>query len=223
MPCVIVVGLPRSGTSATAGVIHKLGVDMGDDLMPPSPLYNPKGFYEDLDFTRIHDALLMGRHRDPDITAKTDDPELWKSYTEMIRSRCWNKTLWGVKDPKTCFLLPQFLDRLPTFYPATIVLVNRPFDKVVRSYSKLWGGMTLDQALLRVSRYQYAMFMNIEEVRTHKNVYKIHTVDYDEMTEQPRASIKKLAQALNLPFTESAVQFFDSRLNHSHPPRSEKP
>jgi hypothetical protein len=45
----LVLGLPRSGTSAVAGLLHRLGVHMGDDLdlakhvpeRPDLPEWNP--------------------------------------------------------------------------------------------------------------------------------------------------------------------------------------
>ena len=49
---ILVTGHHRSGTSATAGSLQALGVELGDKLMPPAR-DNPKGFFEDLGNPRL--------------------------------------------------------------------------------------------------------------------------------------------------------------------------
>lgn len=47
--CFLVLGVPRSGTSVTAGILHHLGVFMGERFLPTTKM-NPRGFWHDLDF-----------------------------------------------------------------------------------------------------------------------------------------------------------------------------
>lgn len=54
----LIVGLPRSGTSAVAGIVARLGFTFGDDLIQ-SPEWNPTGSYTD---RALHTALLHARH-----------------------------------------------------------------------------------------------------------------------------------------------------------------
>ena len=54
--CYIVAGPPRSGTSLTAGILHRLGISMGSRLLPAAPM-NPKGFFMDLDFDDLLSPL----------------------------------------------------------------------------------------------------------------------------------------------------------------------
>lgn len=44
----MILALHRSGSSAVAGVLDLLGVDMGDNLLPATPA-NPKVFFENID------------------------------------------------------------------------------------------------------------------------------------------------------------------------------
>src|SRR5215470_17990760 len=44
--CIIVAGMHRSGTSATARVINLLGADIASDLLPSIPGNNDRGFWE---------------------------------------------------------------------------------------------------------------------------------------------------------------------------------
>ena len=43
---VIVLGMHRSGTSALAGLLHELGLEMGSSLMSGRADENEKGFWE---------------------------------------------------------------------------------------------------------------------------------------------------------------------------------
>ena len=54
---VLVSGMHRSGTSATAGALTLLGADAGSRLAPPRP-ENPKGFFELVPLVTAHDEIL---------------------------------------------------------------------------------------------------------------------------------------------------------------------
>ena len=42
---VVILGMHRSGTSLTAGILHLLGVNMGDRLLPADK-FNAQGYFE---------------------------------------------------------------------------------------------------------------------------------------------------------------------------------
>ena len=46
LPPIFITGLPRSGTSMTAGILNKLGVFAGETISGGPA--NPKGFYENI-------------------------------------------------------------------------------------------------------------------------------------------------------------------------------
>lgn len=109
---VIVLGMHRSGTSALAGLLHSNGVVMGNeekkDFYPPPMKENPKGFYENVRFRRINDALLKKvgysvKSFDPIIqpvpVVEKDDP-LRDKMVELITEFNENH-YWGWKDPRT--------------------------------------------------------------------------------------------------------------------------
>ena len=60
---IIVLGGHRSGTSCVAGIIHRLGVPLGEHLLGPG-VGNPVGHFEDLAFYHLH-RLILGENRDP--------------------------------------------------------------------------------------------------------------------------------------------------------------
>src|SRR5579864_4713795 len=53
----VVLGMHRSGTSALTGMLHHLGVALGDRLMAATP-DNPRGYWEHGDIVAIHERLM---------------------------------------------------------------------------------------------------------------------------------------------------------------------
>lgn len=66
---IVVAGMHRSGTSMMAGLLARLGVQMGQTLIEPDP-HNPLGYFEDADIVGFHQQafaqhLPPHRHRSP--------------------------------------------------------------------------------------------------------------------------------------------------------------
>jgi hypothetical protein len=110
---IVVLGMHRSGTSAVAGCLHRLGVDFGPRLMPATP-DNPRGFYEHIDLVNLHDRLLLAGgsswdDTDPKPTAWLAEPGAARFREDLraILARDFAAApLWGLKDPRLCHLLP---------------------------------------------------------------------------------------------------------------------
>ena len=119
----MVLGAHRSGTSALAGVIQRLGIELGDRLLPPQPGVNERGFWEHRDIVALHDRLLqeMGSRWDSihPVTAAAWKSPAVKAIAEelaaIVKSEFGNSQLWGLKDPRLCRLLPLWLDILAKF------------------------------------------------------------------------------------------------------------
>ena len=47
--CILVLGTPRSGTSCVAGILHHLGVVMGEQFLEADD-WNPAGYFQDVEF-----------------------------------------------------------------------------------------------------------------------------------------------------------------------------
>lgn len=113
---ILVLGMHRSGTSATTGVLQALGVDLGPHLMAPAP-DNPKGFFEHYEIVAIHDELLaaLGRSWDdprPFPEGWIDDERIipYTQRLEAIVQRDFaDKAIWALKDPRLCRLLPLWI------------------------------------------------------------------------------------------------------------------
>ena len=116
--CLLVLGMHRSGTSALAGVLAKLGAYPGSSLMPAHEDINPKGFWEHEEIVRLHDDLLAMLDAAWDDECPLADrwwanPAVVPVREELIallkRDFC-DQPLWVVKDPRLCHLLPLWRD-----------------------------------------------------------------------------------------------------------------
>lgn len=116
---VIILGMHRSGTSAVAGVLDHLGISFGSSLMPPA-VDNEKGYFENIDVYRIHEAVLaaLGSTWDSVFPLPT---EWWRSaeltpckeqLRQFIVQEFSDRAVFAVKDPRLSRLLPMWRDIL---------------------------------------------------------------------------------------------------------------
>ena len=145
---VVVLGMHRSGTSAVAGSLQRLGVDFGPRLMPATEA-NARGYYEHIDLVNVHDRLLLALGRSWDDTYPFP-PDWWRDdaltgrFREdvlgLLRRDFPSAGLWGFKDPRLCRLLPWWepiwraVGSEPFF-----VLVRRAPSEVADSMAKREG------------------------------------------------------------------------------------
>ena len=117
--CIIVAGMHRSGTSATAGALDLCGVEMGKDLLAPGA-DNPKGYFEHERAVAINEQLLerLGSHWD-DVRALPAGWERGEAAGEaaaaieaLVAEEFADADLWAIKDPRMCRLMPLWLDVL---------------------------------------------------------------------------------------------------------------
>ena len=98
---VLVFGTGRSGTSSVARVLHQnLGISMGVRFREPDG-NNPEGVFEDLDFVELNRAIVSNQM--PFST--------WLNRINAVASA--RNGTWGLKDPRLCYLLPDYLGAVP--------------------------------------------------------------------------------------------------------------
>ena len=145
---VVVLGMHRSGTSAVAGCLHRLGVDFGPRLMPATE-DNPRGYFEHVDFVNLHDRLLLALGRAWDDTSPFP-PGWWQGdaladrfcaeAVRLVQRDFADTPLWGFKDPRLCRLLPWWRLRWRELgCEPRFVIVRRPPLEVAASLGKREG------------------------------------------------------------------------------------
>ena len=134
---VMVLGMHRSGTSLVMRLCNLLGVDLGDNLLPPQD-DNVTGFWEHAGVIEVHDAILeaLGSGWD-DITPL---PENWTKKPEiqslkaqlknLVRQDFSGIPLWGIKDPRLVRLIDVWMEILEelSIEPVFIIPVRNPYD-----------------------------------------------------------------------------------------------
>jgi hypothetical protein len=113
---ILVTGQHRSGTSAAAGCLQKLGVELGSHLMPANAA-NPKGYFEDTRVVGIHDDLLKALGASWD--RPEDVPEGWGVHpatgvalyalTAIVQEFAAASDLFAIKDPRAVLFLPLWV------------------------------------------------------------------------------------------------------------------
>ena len=115
MTPICIAGMHRSGTSATAQLLHRCGVYLGDEdvLMEAAP-DNPDGFWEDTRFVALNDAILGAFGGAWDYPPSlghgwTEDERLNSARrdAEALLADCGKQSaVWGWKDPRNSLTFP---------------------------------------------------------------------------------------------------------------------
>ncbi len=135
---ILVLGMHRSGTSAFTRVINRLGADLPSNLMPPVDGNNEAGFWESMDIYRLNDEILDSagsswddwRRFNPDWFASPAPRAFKVRALEILEQDFDRSSLFVLKDPRICRLLPFWLDVLEAFQTETkcVIPIRNPLE-----------------------------------------------------------------------------------------------
>jgi hypothetical protein len=137
---ILIVGCHRSGTSAVAGCLARLGVDLGNNLLPPG-FDNPKGFFEHRGVMDMHEFMLQkyGTGWDePWNLVEFNDPGFDDEIAAILHSM--KSDVCAVKDPRTVLFFDSWkrvCRRLEI--ELTVIEVRRDREAVIDSLMTRWG------------------------------------------------------------------------------------
>lgn len=183
--CVIVAGMHRSGTSLTAGLLARLGIDLGRELVPADRA-NPRGYFEDVELVRFHQRIFAktlpqgsGGHADwgwtPTAVARSADALPWKSDAEaIVARRVATGRPWGFKDPRATVLLDFWHPLLPA--PAYVAVYREP-SLVADSMQRLGAEVFLRNPGLAWSIWNFYNRRLLDFVRRHRDRCVLVNVD----------------------------------------------
>ena len=197
----IVLGMHRSGTSLTAGALHRLGIDMTDGDLRPNE-FNKGGYYERYSLVDLHDRLLgmLGNRWD---SLSPLPPGWWRDPPAMaIRAEIVAKLkveipqspqrLWGLKDPRLMRLLPLWLDIcMDLNLEPRIILVTRNPDEVAASLARR-DNMPHEDALVLWAVYHM-------EFLQHVGNTPWTSVDQEHWLDDHRSHVTRLMRFLGVP------------------------
>lgn len=194
MSCIIVLGCYRSGTSAVAGVLHHLGVFIGEFFDSPSP-NNEKGYFEDIEFKNFHSKFDSG---------ELNNTRLISDYVELIRKR-EKKELWGLKDPMLCNHLLTFCNKLETNHK--LIVCRRPTEEISRSMGKALNQNNV--RFLPLAEF-YVAKMN-EQIHQYEG--PILELEHNETISNPTEQVQKIAEFVGVKVTEEALSHICKKKN----------
>lgn len=189
--CVVILGLPRSGSSALAGALHKMGVDMGKGHLQPPDLLNSRGYYEDTRWNTIHKVIVGLRYstKEPDTL-----PDRYRRSYGRLASMCSYKPIWGMKSPRLCFVLHLILPILRDSCEVRVVHVRRDWEANVASLKRhsevAYRGrfkMSDDEAEAKLSEWQAALERRLEEFGG-----PVYEVNYSDLVDEPVTTLMGL-------------------------------
>jgi GT2 family glycosyltransferase/glycosyltransferase involved in cell wall biosynthesis/septal ring factor EnvC (AmiA/AmiB activator) len=114
----LIAGMHRSGTSLTASLLQKVGINIGKKLVGPE-YGNIKGHFENVDFVKFHQEILRSQNIDDLGSNLLDEQEILigekekKRGRQLIKKHQRGNVLWGWKDPRTTLFLDFWWELLP--------------------------------------------------------------------------------------------------------------
>ena len=141
-PCVIVLGMHRSGTSLLTGSLEAAGLHLGE-VNQAAP-FNKKGNKENQPIREFHDDLLASHgaawNRPPKRQIRwerSDEGRALRLVEPCLRSGC----PWGFKDPRTLWMVEGWMRLLSA--PRIIGVFRHP-SLVVRSLAARAGDLAIE-------------------------------------------------------------------------------
>ena len=214
--CVMVLGAPRSGTSAIAGALHHLGVNMGNGHLQQGNEWNKRGYYEDLRWQKLNKAITGERygHNQPKAISGRQIAQ-YKALAEV----CDTDFLWGMKDPRLCFTA-QFI--WPWLSEARIVAIERKAESAAVSLlqhsQENYKGHYVMTAT--VARDLIDLWTEARENRLRQFWGPVLRVQFEELIDRPEEVVYSLAKftfdgiRTLKPDRKAAVAFIDPELRH---------
>lgn len=137
----IISGMHRSGTSLTGALLNKSGLYLGARVNPAA-LDNPLGYYENLDFVRLHERIFhsYGHPSEGWFLQPIMPSAFFDDAQEVLRSNATAQP-WGFKDPRAALMLDFWSEVSPA---ANFLFIVRPpwqvADSLFRRGDEIFAG-----------------------------------------------------------------------------------
>lgn len=223
---VVVLGLPRSGTSVLTRGLQAIGASPGESLLPATE-DNKKGFFEDLDILHINECILseLGFGIYSFVTSNMDLSsksifDLQRSALEVLRCKFNKNNFVVIKNPRMTQTLPFWqkiffeLDACVSY----VISLRNPLscaDSLIVMHDEK-GELNIPRAKSYWLWLQYYA-LAIEGT----NGYRRIIVDYDNLVDDPDKSIRRVADFLSVKidsdknFVDYCNSFVDKNLRHN--------
>lgn len=201
----IILGMHRSGTSALAGTLVKLGA-LAPRTLIPATRNNPKGFWESTELMNFHDRLLaLGGSQwndwsrfDVDRMDAIKVRDVVAELSQLLSNEFGDARLMLIKDPRMCRLFPiweQALEGLGVS-PRVVIPFRHP-EEVARSLIAR-NGFSRAQAQLIWLRHV------LDAESSTRQVPRVF-VGYTELLQDWRATVTRVSHALDIGWPRDGI------------------
>lgn len=193
---VVILGMFRSGTSMTAGILNLLGVDFGDNLLPESRA-NPLGYFEDMGFMDLNRAMIKAAggtlHNPPprEPILAQEEAFLQAIYNQVKPPKA---AIWGLKDPAASLTIELYAKHLVNPY---IIVCRREARPVAESWGK-----TVEVSLSEGIKLWKVFNQRIDQFLTQYPDIAVLEVRYEALIKHPEKWIDALIDFLGLHVTK---------------------
>jgi len=226
-PEVPVLCYPNSGSSLIAGVLHHLGINMGDSLKQGQRI-NPKGLFEDEAFSNILGKIWFIYNSSPGYRRRVDQERLlsigkrYKQELAFLLGQRQQGVAWGVKEPRMSLLWPLLTEYLKNPH---WIIAGRDLDRMTRSrHTKLKKRVSrhrMENIAYYIKKGHYftilsyltnsLRFMNVRENELRDVIAHYYNlldemvsghpclkVEYEDLTRQPEKGIESIIRFLSI-------------------------
>lgn len=210
----IVLGMHRSGTSTVMNALGCMGVQLGDDLLPPGK-DNPKGFFEDKAINDLNIEMLevIGQNwfslslvTDAQVN-RLESLGYLERATKLLHAKMGEYQNFGFKDPRVSKLIKFWKKVFAQMECETkyVLCLRHPLS-VANSIFKR-NKTPIHKGYLLWLSYNLAIATELQD-------QSLVAVDYDQLMENPVQQLELLSQQLGLVVdTELAREFSGSFLD----------
>lgn len=191
----IVLSNPRSGSSCTAMVLHRLGVSMGRDV-DPLPRSKGAGAGED----RKLKALMERITPLPTVDPSMERSEIIRLLNRYMLGRTERETRFrGMKHPELCLVAEEMLEACPV--KPMIIVVNRPLEASIDSSRRRFSLFPNRKHLFESGRITtYIAAIHVERFRflqRHPEL-AVHHLNYGDLLAEPQKEVSRMVDFIGL-------------------------
>ncbi|SDC82678.1 MULTISPECIES: sulfotransferase family protein [unclassified Candidatus Frackibacter] len=207
---VITLGMHRSGTSMIAGVLDKLGVNMGERMLGKD-FSNPLGHFEDRRFISQNIKILEAAN------GSWDDPPTREAilrqkdkFQRKIKRLVNREGIWGWKDPRTSLTIELYLPYLINPYfiicyrnPARVALSLKRREERRRREAQKEDSRKKKSRSKLITFKQGMKLKKLYDSRIEELFYRFPDLNrlelnYEEVMDTPEMWVKEITDFLNI-------------------------
>ncbi len=197
----------RSGTSYTASVLQKAGLNIGTNLLAANT-GNDLGHFEDKDFLELHMSALKNRGLNEDGWSLQTISSFNENELQQAKSILNAKTVleWGWKEPRTTLFLEAWQPLIPDAY--YLFVYRKPWEVVDSIFRRNTDPMLINDPVLTIKNW---MFYNEQILKHyHQNKERSVLVDIENIMQNPNDIIRELNAKFNFSLNHVQDSIFDS-------------